>query len=192
MTTPIILTVSYALILAGSIGMVLFATRFSFSTNLWEQPCTKERLFGLLNGREVWILSWVAIILGTLGQLVACWLPINTRHASVDVAVYPVMKQNRLPLNPSVYRVDSERQTVIYWTPGVDEAPSDLARCAVRDAENWRCRYPDGSAILEMKHGKYHTVPLVGPLVDDPDKQIEYVTEAEWRAARQGWRDPRP
>jgi hypothetical protein len=114
MTVSIILTFSYLLIVAGSIGMVLFATKFPFSTSIRELVFASERLFGF-NGHQVWKYSWAAIILGTVGQLVAYWLPITTALRDIaDITVYPVLKENRLPLNPSVYRVDVQRQTVMH------------------------------------------------------------------------------
>ena len=69
----LIFTCSYLFVIAGSVGMVLFATKFPFSTSLWELAFAKERLAGL-NGHQVWKYSWGAIILGTVGQLVAVWL----------------------------------------------------------------------------------------------------------------------
>ena len=68
----VIFTVSYLLVLVGSIGMIIFARKFSFASSLWEQRYTKERLFGL-NGYQVWTSSWVAILLGTVGQAIATW-----------------------------------------------------------------------------------------------------------------------
>ena len=73
MTVKLILTASYLLVIAGSFGMVLFSTKFPFATSMWELAYAKERLVGL-NGHQVWKCSWGCIILGTTGQLVACWL----------------------------------------------------------------------------------------------------------------------
>jgi hypothetical protein len=73
MTVKIILTASYLLIIFGSFGMVLFATRFPFSTSIRQLEHVQERLCGL-NGYQVWKYSWVAIIIGSVGQLVAAWL----------------------------------------------------------------------------------------------------------------------
>ena len=67
-----VLTFSYLLVVAGSLGMVLFTTRFPFTTILSEQQCAEQRLCGL-NGQQVWRYSWGAIILGTMGQLLALW-----------------------------------------------------------------------------------------------------------------------
>jgi hypothetical protein len=93
MTVSIILTCSYLLIVAGSIGMVLFATKFPFSTSIRELVFASERLFSF-NGHQVWKYSWAAIILGTVGQLIAYWLPITTSSRDIaDITVYPVLKR---------------------------------------------------------------------------------------------------
>lgn len=73
MLVKILLSVSYFLVLLGSIGMVLFSTKFSFATSTWEHKNSDERICSL-NGQQVWIGSWLFIIIGTLGQLLACWL----------------------------------------------------------------------------------------------------------------------
>jgi roadblock/LC7 domain-containing protein len=54
--------------------MMFFATRFPFSTAIKELKFAKER-FLCLNGYQVWQYSWLVIIIGTIGQLVALWLP---------------------------------------------------------------------------------------------------------------------
>ncbi len=73
MMVKLILTPSYLLVIAGSVGMVLFATKFPFSTTIKDLELAPERLCGF-NGHQVWKYSWGAIILGTVGQLLACWL----------------------------------------------------------------------------------------------------------------------
>jgi hypothetical protein len=61
------------LVVLGTSGMVLFATRFPFSTRIRDLELAKERACGL-NGYQVWKYSWFAIIIGTLGQIIAMWL----------------------------------------------------------------------------------------------------------------------
>lgn len=73
MMVKLILTFSYLLVIAGSVGMVLFATKFPSANFLWELEGTRERLCGL-NGHQIWKYSWGAIILGNAGQLLAVWL----------------------------------------------------------------------------------------------------------------------
>lgn len=75
-----------------------------------------------------------------------------------QVTVYPIFKTDEgkiVPANPSVYKVFPETQNVIYWTPGVSEAPNRLTKCSVRDRLNWRCEYSDGSAVLIMENGSF-------------------------------------
>lgn len=66
-------TISGLLVVLGSIGMVVFATRFPFSTRIRDLELTGERV-GRLNGYQVWKYSWFVIIGGTLGQILATWL----------------------------------------------------------------------------------------------------------------------
>jgi hypothetical protein len=70
-TDKIIFTVSYALVILGSIGMVVFAFRFPFSTRIKDLEVS-DTFYGL-NGYQVWVYSWCAIIVGTAGQIVATW-----------------------------------------------------------------------------------------------------------------------
>jgi len=56
------------LVVLGSIGMILFASKFPFTTAIWELKHTKERVL-FLNGYYVWVLSWFFIIAGALIQL---------------------------------------------------------------------------------------------------------------------------
>ena len=68
----IIFTLSYALIIAGSGGMIAFAFKFPHVTGIWELKHADER-FLRLNGYQVWVYSWLAILLGTTGQILATW-----------------------------------------------------------------------------------------------------------------------
>jgi hypothetical protein len=60
---------SYLMIIAGSIGMLIFATRFPLSARINDLRLSSERFLGL-NGYAVWMLSWVLIITGTALQMV--------------------------------------------------------------------------------------------------------------------------
>lgn len=66
---------SYLLIIAGSTGMMIFATRFPFSSKISDLHLSSERFLGL-NGYIVWMLSWVLIIMGTVLQMIDYF----TRH----------------------------------------------------------------------------------------------------------------
>jgi len=57
-----------ALVVLGSVGMILFASKFPFTTAIWELKHAKER-FLFLNGYYLWNLSWFFIIAGSLIQL---------------------------------------------------------------------------------------------------------------------------
>ena len=64
---------SYISIICGSVGMMVFVTKFPFSTCIQDLSDTEERVFGL-NGHQVWRLSWSLIILGTIIQLINYWM----------------------------------------------------------------------------------------------------------------------
>ncbi len=64
---------SYLLIVLGSIGMILFITKFPVSTRIKDLELTPTKIFSL-NGYQVWKLSWLLIILGSLFQLLAIWV----------------------------------------------------------------------------------------------------------------------
>lgn len=63
----VMVALSYLFIVSGSIGMILFATRFPLSSRIIDLKYLKETLFGL-KGHHVWFLSWILIIAGTLIQ----------------------------------------------------------------------------------------------------------------------------
>ena len=75
MSVKVILTISYLLVIMGSIGMMVFAVKFSFSTSIFQLKNTSER-FLWFDGYQVWIYSWVLILVGTAGQLIAAWWPV--------------------------------------------------------------------------------------------------------------------
>jgi hypothetical protein len=60
-----------------------------------------------------------------------------------------------LALNQTTYKVFVEQQQVIYWMPGFDSQLGRLSNCVVRDRENWKCKYSDGSAELIMVDGTF-------------------------------------
>lgn len=73
MASKIIISLSYILIVIGSVGMILFSTKFPCSTRIKDLSSTNHRLLGL-DGFQVWIGSWFCIILGTLIQLINYWV----------------------------------------------------------------------------------------------------------------------
>jgi hypothetical protein len=63
------LALGYVLAIVESVGMIVFATRFPFSTSLKDLKLVRER-FGPFNGYSVWVGSWALIIAGGILQLV--------------------------------------------------------------------------------------------------------------------------
>jgi hypothetical protein len=66
----ILLTASYLFVIAGSGGMIAFGRKFPLARAIWQLKDTPERFIGL-NGYQVWLYSWIAILIGTAGQLLA-------------------------------------------------------------------------------------------------------------------------
>ena len=69
----VILSFGYILVVLGSLGMMIFATKFGFSTNLDGYRLSKDR-FLCMDGAQVWLASWVLIIIGTIMQLIGYWV----------------------------------------------------------------------------------------------------------------------
>jgi hypothetical protein len=78
MASKIIISLSYILVIIGSVGMILFSTKFPFSTRIKDLSLTNHRLLGL-DGFQVWIGSWSCIILGTLIQLINYWVSLSSQ-----------------------------------------------------------------------------------------------------------------
>ena len=101
-----------------------------------------------------------------------------------EVIVYPLFcdgfirrgkcrgRANLYLLDRMVFRVSRERQDILYWRPGIDPVPRGLKKCVVKDRENWRGQYPDGSARLVMKQGKFKAVSRKGKRFE---KHVLYV-----------------
>lgn len=61
---------SYLFGISGSLGMMVFASKFPLSTRIADLRLCPERFLGL-NGYQVWMLSWAFILAGMLIQLIA-------------------------------------------------------------------------------------------------------------------------
>jgi hypothetical protein len=99
-----------------------------------------------------------------------------------QVTVYPVSKDDKgkeFRLNRSIYKVNTDTQTVIFWSPGIYEVPTKLANCSVRDRLHWQCNYSDGSGTLIMNDNKFEILSKG----DLPEQDIQYVSRFKWWAA---------
>lgn len=78
----------------------------------------------------------------------------SVREYSV-VTIYPIGKMNdgswTLPLNRSRYRIYEDKNEVMYWLPGVIDAPRRLDNCVIRDRCNWSCPYSDGLGDMSIE-----------------------------------------
>lgn len=107
-----------------------------------------------------------------------------------ETTVYPVgcseqIKNTKcsgswVALNQTTYKVLVEQQQVISWMPGFDLPPDSLHNCVVRDRENWKCEYRDGSAKLYMVDGSFRE--------ESQQKNITQVTEIRYVSSWRWWR----
>jgi len=70
------MSLSFVFIIFGSIGMIIIAKKFSFSTFNEELKFTGEKFIGL-NGNQVWNCSWILIIAGAVIQLLLYWASLS-------------------------------------------------------------------------------------------------------------------
>ena len=115
------------------------------------------------------------------GLLLAVTLGCNKPQ---EITVYPM---NTIGNGPSyaaeiaVYRVDVQKQDVMFWRPGVVESPERLLNCAVRDSTNWRCdtQVAGDSGVVIMERGQLEETVLATRF------KVRGVTKTEWERARQ-------
>jgi len=128
-------------------------------------------------------LSRYFLVFVTLPLLTSCTLQDQWNK---EVTVYPVATiegRGLYPLNRSVYKVFPERQEVIYWMPGVNDIPSRLGNCVVRNRLNWTCEYSDGSGKLTMIDGRFREEPPIRALGSD----AKYVSWWRWYLLHIEW-----
>jgi len=80
-------------------------------------------------------------------------------------------------LDRIVFSASRERKNILYWRPGIDTVPSRLKDCVVKDIKHWSGKYPDCSARLVMKQGKFKAVPRKGNRFE---KHILYVGKCHY------------
>lgn len=69
----VLLSFGYVFVVLGSVGMIVFATKFGFSTHLGGYRNLENRYLGM-DGACVWWVSWCLIIAGTVLQLIGYWV----------------------------------------------------------------------------------------------------------------------
>jgi hypothetical protein len=140
-----------------------------------------------------WLSSVFAVLTGLVVFLVVIYVAIVI-FAAIDwgfirneVTKYPLLcehaiehgtcKRVAFPLNPTTFKVMTDRQEVVYWTHlGPDFIrPERLTKCAVRDRYNWSCRYNDESAELGFSSGAYRQTILKPAYMVGIDTKEMYV-----------------
>lgn len=66
-------------------------------------------------------------------------------------------KTKWLPLNPTTYKPNYNKQQVLHWTLNDIET---LTKCSVADRKNWTCKYNDESAEFGFKNGQFWEISL--------------------------------
>ncbi len=104
---------SYVFIILGSIGMIIFATKFPFSTSIKDLRIKGEKFIGL-NGCQVWIWSWILIIAGTFIQLTLYFLSL---------------------INPWIIR---EKIKMLDWVSGNIKHPKGVSMKEIKVCYRWK------------------------------------------------------
>lgn len=109
---------------------------------LWDKFCAGIFLIGLLvASMPVGIWIWSAFPASFSGEVI----------------VYPALREENsslIPLDRTVYKPLVDSQTVIYWTPGIDDVPKKFHKCVVRDKLNWQCQDDYNYLTITMINGK--------------------------------------
>ncbi len=78
MAEKFLVSLSYILVILCSVGMILFAAKYPFSTRVEDPAHAKEEIAGL-NGFQLWVASWSSIIAGTAIQLIHYWMSLSSK-----------------------------------------------------------------------------------------------------------------
>jgi hypothetical protein len=99
-----------------------------------------------------------------------------------EIKEYPVVCKEKVVLNkcdnpyfvanPTIYKVSTSRQEVIFWTD--DLSPSRTTKCAIRDKKNWSCKYEDESGVFGFNNGIYWATPLGSSSYLSEEMEKEY------------------
>lgn len=113
---------------------------------------------------------------------------ITAYSVQCESASTPHLCENvKFALRPTTYKVDAEKQEVLYWTQGFEV--QRLKNCAIRDRENWSCKFNDESAEFGFTNGKFWSVDLVESITADLGNKTEYVSRIRWinQSCRDSW-----
>lgn len=90
-----------------------------------------------------------------------------------------------LPLNPSTYKPNTNKQQVLYWSHATSNI-NTLTKCSVVDRKNWTCKYNDESAEFGFKNGQFWEVSLEKNVSDDLF-EFRYVPKYIYRLEEMKW-----
>ena len=144
------------------------------------------------------VLSATAGLFAVVIVLAAVWVwePLERIFSSDEVTVYPAKCYEQLKsvencrryysLHRTRYKINEARAEVTYWMPdledtGLAQQVARLVDCAIRDARNWTCQYPDGSGTVTVRDGQEKQYNIAG-------YQVIYVRKHQWWAMDLGYK----
>lgn len=89
---------------------------------------------------------------------------------------YETCEDINYTLYRTVYKVNTDRQEVIVWRPGL-KGVDRYAQCAIQNRKNWNCSYDDKSGTFGFTDGKYFSTLQNYPLKKE---NIFYAGRLTW------------
>jgi hypothetical protein len=88
--------------------------------------------------------------------LVVCALGVLLEDPWQDqITMYPVVtyKGKLSAFSRITFKILPATQTVVFWTPGLDDISHPFGKCSVRDRLHWRCKIGDTDSEATMNNG---------------------------------------
>ena len=141
------------------------------------------------------VISLSLGVLGIIGVSLYRYTSIDLSFLRGEIVAYSVLCEHKvvasncsrpeLILVGPTYKPDATRQEVLYWHDGGIGPVEKLTKCAVRDRQNWSCKFDDESAKFGFTYGQYWS--KTNEAMDTPsglarDAKTYYVSRWEGRA----------
>lgn len=133
-----------------------------------------------------WAVWLVIVGVGLAPAAVADW-----GFTRGEITKYPIQckvapvnnncKQPLFAMGTTVYRIFPDAQTVVGQIDGYD--PVRFSNCAVRNTENWKCAFADGSAELGFRSGTFFQSNAEGTVTFE---NMYYASRWEWLSVQYG------
>lgn len=119
----------------------------------------------------IWISGWVPFKREVTVYRVECNAALNDGSCS---------ENGWLPAGPTIFRANSDSNTVVHWEDG--QPPAKYENCAVADPENWSCttHYDTGtSSYYQMINGNFSDLPADGSSIRSVPKWRWWLLKAK-------------